>query len=274
MNIRWAVCYLAVISFLGLGACSDAPPVTGSGDLDVKMVPLAHVMEIPDDSDVPCLSLQTYCRAGNPELDPRLLEYQWSILDAPAGGDPAIESPATRRSTWWLEPAAAHAVFKVRRNESGVIVTGMYTYQCRVTSPSGETERGTCSVFVCPLGGRPEAYVAQLQAPKLASPRDGSRVWPDGELCWSKVWGANTYNYQVAPREDLDEGIGFAYVGHTPSTETYIDIAAHGSKADVLYWRVRAVGAKGEGPWSETRSFIAGPEPENAQRSRGVEHPD
>ena len=95
-------------------------------------------------------------------------------------------------------------------------------------------------------GGSPPAA-----APTLLAPANGAEIAADErtELSWTEVAGASLYRIQVA----TDPGFGAIYIDEEVPL-TYIPIVFGKNQ---YFWRVAAKNGAGEGPKSETWSFIA-----------------
>ncbi|MCS7155158.1 MAG: T9SS type A sorting domain-containing protein [Bacteroidota bacterium] len=180
-------------------------------------------------------------------------------------------------------PSVRWAVITSRAGRPFYLVgtsTGLYSAEAlegRNTVWRQEGARTIGNVVVSMLAARPEdgfvavathgngvyaAYVdpgpaAPLGAPELLHPAPNSAGHPVRlELIWRPVSGALSYEVQVSP----DPGFMSPVLSRSGWTETRY--ALSGLRHFTTYfWRVRALGPRGAGPWSAVRTFttVVGP---------------
>ncbi len=96
-----------------------------------------------------------------------------------------------------------------------------------------------------------------LGAPTLTYPANGATVGPAGiVLQWTAVDGAESYTGQLSDDSSFPADKTLEESGVTATSYALPEL----SSGICLYWRVKAVAACGDGPWSSTRRFCS-PQP-------------
>ncbi len=126
-------------------------------------------------------------------------------------------------------------------------LNGFTTYYWRVNAANVGGISDWSTVFHFSTGE------AVPHAPALVGPNDEASNVTDATLLWNSVQRATSYRVQIAQDDDFST----LTVDQDDITNTFYK-ATNLEKWTVYYWRVRGVGAGGQGYWSETRSFETG----------------
>jgi hypothetical protein len=102
----------------------------------------------------------------------------------------------------------------------------------------------------------PIQICAKLSKTSLTTPANRAKdISTTPELDWSGVSGASSYEVQVA----TDSGFTTIVVSMTGLTVTHWTVTPALSRGTTYFWRVKAIDACGQGPWSATRTFTTAP---------------
>lgn len=182
------------------------------------------------------------------------------VLLHPENGATGV--PASPRLTWQrVERAGAYQV-QVARDEafteivknvrcegpvaeiSGLAVNTRYYWRARGLNNVGEGPWSAIWRFNTIASPPPVA------APALLHPANEATgvPWQPTEFSWRSVERAQRYQLQISSNAE------FSYIIHN-GFYTITSAVVNTLPERTLYWRVRAVNAAGEGPWSTSRSF-------------------
>jgi hypothetical protein len=182
------------------------------------------------------------------------------VLVHPANGATGV--PTSPRLTWQrVERAGAYEVqvardeaftevFKSARTDklfaeiSGLAINTRYYWRARGLNNAGEGPWSAIWRFNTLASPPPVA------APALLHPANEATgvAWQPTEFSWRSVERAHRYQLQVSKNAE------FSYI-IINNFYTTTSAAVNTLAENTLFWRVRAVNAAGEGPWSTIRSF-------------------
>ncbi len=177
-------------------------------------------------------------------------------LSSPTNG--ATNVPLTVTLSWQSVSNASQYVIEVFVSPSDSAIFVGFSLSPSIVIP-GLSYNSTYGWLVWTLGGlgeitSPEWYfqtAAQLPAPTLSSPSQGSANQPTGlSLAWGTVAYATSYGVQVSTGSAFSSTIA-GTTGLT-SSGAFLNSLVNGT---TYYWEANAANVNGPGPWSAAWSF-------------------